>query len=240
MKGFIIATAGLALIAVTALGQAEKAAPAGAGGAAAGKDLKQKASYGIGVGIGKSFKTQSVDIDPDALAKGIKDSMDGKPAMTEEQIREVLIAFQEEMLSKVKKESETFLAQNKSQKGVQSTKSGLQYQILKEGAGNPPKPTDTVKVNYEGRLINGTVFDSSAKTGAPATFQVDQVIPGWTEALQLMKPGAKFRLFIPSELAYGARPPGSGTIRPNDALIFDVELLGVNPPAAAAPATPKR
>ncbi|SIO66024.1 FKBP-type peptidyl-prolyl cis-trans isomerase FkpA/FKBP-type peptidyl-prolyl cis-trans isomerase FklB [Singulisphaera sp. GP187] len=234
MKGFIIATAGLALIAVTALGQAEKAAPAG-GGTAGGKDLKQKASYGIGVGIGKSFKSQSVDIDTDALAKGIKDSMEGKPALTEEQIREVLIAFQEEMLGKVKKESEAFLAKNATQKGVQVTKSGLQYQILKEGTGKSPKPTDSVSVNYVGKLINGTEFDSSVKAGMPVSFQVDQVIKGWTEALQLMKKGSKFRLFIPSELAYGARPPGSGTIRPNDALIFDVELVDINAPAAGAP-----
>ncbi len=133
MKGFIIATAGLTLIAVTALGRAEKGRAAG--GAVAGKDLKQKASYGIGVGIGKSFKSQSVDIDPEALAKGIKDSMDGKPAMTEEQIREVLIAFQDEMLGKVKKESDAFLAKNKTQKGVVTTASGLRYQVLKEGAG---------------------------------------------------------------------------------------------------------
>lgn len=232
MKGFIIATAGLALFAVTALGQAEKAAPAG--GAAPVKDLKQKASYGIGVGIGKSFKTQSVDIDPDALAKGIKDSMDGKPAMTEEQIREVLIAFQEEMLAKVKKESEAFLAKNAKQKGVVTTKSGLQYLVLKEGTGKSPKSTDSVQVNYVGTLINGTEFDSSYKTGMPANFQVDQVIKGWTEALQLMKKGSKFRLFIPSELAYGARPPGSGTIRPNDALIFEVELLDIKEQGGAA------
>ncbi|AGA25598.1 FKBP-type peptidyl-prolyl cis-trans isomerase [Singulisphaera acidiphila] len=234
MKGFIIATAGLALIAVTALGQVEKEKAAPAGGAVSAKDLKQKASYGIGVGIGKSFKSQSVDIDTDALAKGIKDSMDGKPAMTEDQIREVLFAFQEEMLAKVKKESEAFLANNAKQKGVVTTKSGLQYLVLKEGAGKSPKSTDSVKVNYVGTLINGTEFDSSYKAGMPANFQVDQVIKGWTEALQLMKKGSKFRLFIPSELAYGARPPGGGTIRPNDTLIFEVELLDINPPAAAA------
>ncbi|XBH04294.1 FKBP-type peptidyl-prolyl cis-trans isomerase N-terminal domain-containing protein [Singulisphaera sp. Ch08] len=141
MKGFIIATAGLALIAVTALGQAEKAAPA-SGGAAGVKDLKKKASYGIGVGIGKSFKTQSVDIDPDELAKGIKDSIEGKPALTEEQIREVLIAFQEEMLNKVKKDSEAFLAKNKAQKGVVTTASGLSTRSSRKAlASRRSRPT---------------------------------------------------------------------------------------------------
>lgn len=227
MKGFIIASAGLALIAVTALGQAEKAAPAPGGGGAELKDLKQKASYGIGLGIGKSFKSQSIDIDADTLAKGIKDSMEGKPLLTDEQVGEVMKAFQEEMLSKVKKESEAFLAENKKKPGVKTLPSGLQYQVLKEGTGKSPKSTDNVTVNYEGKLINGTVFDSSYKTGQPITFQVDGVIKGWTEALQLMKPGAKYRLFIPSELGYGATPRPGGQIRPHDALIFDVELISV-------------
>jgi FKBP-type peptidyl-prolyl cis-trans isomerase FklB len=235
MKGFIIAAAGLALIGVTALGQAEKAAPAPGGGSEL-KDLKQKASYGIGLGIGKQFKSQSIDIDPDTLARGIKDSLEGKPALTDEQVGEVMKAFQEEMLGKVKKESEAFLAENAKKKGVVTTKSGLQYQVLKEGTGQPPKPTDSVTVNYEGKLINGTVFDSSYKRGQPASFQVNEVIKGWTEALQLMKPGSKYRLFIPSELAYGATPRGGGPIRPHDALIFDVELLSAAPsPAAATP-----
>jgi FKBP-type peptidyl-prolyl cis-trans isomerase len=233
MKGFIIAAAGLALIGVTALGQAEKAAP---GGGSDLKDLKQKASYGIGVGIGKQFKSQSIDIDPATLARGIKDSMEGKPALTDEQIGEVMKAFQEEMLGKVKKESEAFLAENGKKQGIVTTKSGLQYQVLKEGSGQPPKPTDSVTVNYEGKLINGTVFDSSYKRGQPASFQVNEVIKGWTEALQLMKPGSKYRLFIPSELAYGATPRGGGPIRPHDALIFDVELLSAAPsPGAATP-----
>jgi len=224
MKTFITAAAGLALIAATALGQNEKAAPAA--GSAELKDLKQKASYGIGVGIGKSFKTQSIDIDPDTLARGIRDALADKPALTDAQIREVLEAFQAEMLGKVKKESEAFLAENKKQKGVVVLPSGLQYQILKEGNGKSPKATDTVSVNYEGKLINGTVFDSSAKSGGPASFRVDAVIKGWTEALQLMKTGSKWRLFIPSELAYGESPRG-GVIRPHDALIFDVELLEI-------------
>jgi len=235
MKGFIIAAAGLALIGITALGQAEKAAPAGGAGL---KDLKQKASYGIGLNIGKQFKSQSLDLDPDTLARGIKDSLEGKPALTDEQIGEVMKAFQEEMLAKVKKESEAFLAENKEKKGVVTTKSGLQFQVLKEGSGNPPKATDTVTVNYEGKLINGTEFDSSYKRGKPASFQVNEVIKGWSEALQLMKPGSKYRLFVPSELAYGATPRGGGAIRPHDALIFDVELLGVGAPAAAPAAAP--
>jgi len=232
MKGFIIASAGLALIAATALAQGEKAAPNGAGEL---KDLKQKASYGIGLGIGKQIKSQAIDLDADLVAKGIKDSLLGKPLLTDEQIGEVMKAFQEDMLNKVKKESEAFLAKNKTEKGVVTLPSGLQYIVLKEGTGKSPKSNDNVTVHYEGKLINGAVFDSSYKTGQPASFPVDGVIKGWTEALQLMKPGAKYRLFIPSALAYGESPRPGGQIRPHDALIFDVELLSVNPAGAAAP-----
>jgi len=224
MKRYLIASVAFGLVGMTALAQNEKAAPAAGSGLT---DLRQKASYGIGVGIGKSMKSQGVDIDPNTLAKGIADAVKGTPLLTDEQIREVMTAFQEEMLSKVKKESEDFLAKNKTKKGVTTLPSGLQYEVIKEGTGKAPKATDTVTVHYEGTLINGTVFDSSIKRGEPASFPVGQVIKGWTEALQLMKEGAKWKLYIPSNLAYGENPQGGGAIRPHDALIFDVELLKV-------------
>src|SRR5204863_9102484 len=131
-------------------------------------------------------------------------------------------------------EGEKFLAENKNKPGVKTTGSGLQYKVLKEGSGTPPKETDTVVVNYRGTLIDGTEFDSSYKRGEPATFPVNRVIKGWTEALQLMKPGAKYQLFIPSDLAYGPGGTG-GDIGPNATLIFEVELMSVKPGEASAP-----
>src|SRR5205807_3314650 len=129
------------------------------------------------------------------------------------------------------------LAENKAKPGVKTTASGLQYKVEKEGNGTPPKETDTVEVNYRGTLIDGTEFDSSYKRGEPATFPVNRVIKGWTEALQLMKPGAKYQLFIPSSLAYGERGAGQ-VIGPNATLIFDVELLSIKPPEPAATVAP--
>jgi FKBP-type peptidyl-prolyl cis-trans isomerase FkpA/FKBP-type peptidyl-prolyl cis-trans isomerase FklB len=138
-------------------------------------------------------------------------------------------------------EGKKFLEENKAKSGVKTTSSGLEYKVEKEGSGNPPKETDTVKVNYRGTLINGTEFDSSYKRGQPATFPVNRVIKGWTEGLQMMKPGSKYQFFIPSDLAYGERGAGSD-IGPNSVLLFDVELLEVVPPTptpspAAKPAT---
>ncbi len=231
MKGFIVAAAGLGLVAATALAQAPDAGKAATAPAASStgdlKDLKQKVSYGIGVTIAKQLKAQSLDIDADILARGLRDSLADKPLLNENQIREAMVAYQQEMLDKVKKEGETFLAANKKKPGINTTASGLQYQVVKEGAGKQPKDTDTVTVNYEGKLLDGTVFDSSYKRGEPASFPVNGVIKGWTEALKLMKVGSKYKLFIPSELAYGASPRPGGPIRPHDTLIFDVELLEV-------------
>lgn len=203
------------------------------------KSEKEKISYSIGMDIGNNMKKQSIDIDPDTLAKGLKDSFSGgKTLLTEEEARETLNAFRNQMMAKQqeqvkaageknKKEGEAFLAANKKKEGVKTTPSGLQYKIVKDGTGKTPKATDTVTVNYRGKLIDGTEFDSSYKRGQPATFPVNGVIKGWTEALQMMKEGAQWELFIPSDLAYGERGAPGGSIGPNSVLIFDVELISI-------------
>ena len=198
---------------------------------------KQKTSYALGVNIGSSLKDQDVDLDGKALAAGITDALNGKPAMTQQEVQATLMQFQQEMMSKMQakekvdsdknlKAGEAFLAENAKKAGVKTTASGLQYKILKEGDGPMPKATDTVKVNYKGTLIDGTVFDSSYDRGEPVTFPVNGVIPGWTEALQMMKVGSKWQLFIPANLAYGEHSP-SPKIGSNSTLIFDVELLSI-------------
>lgn len=208
------------------------------------KDLKDKASYSLGLNFGFNFKRQNVDLNLDAFAAGFKDAMSGKkPLMTEEEVRETMMAFEKDMQQKQAEtaqknaaEGEKFLAENKTKEGVKTSASGLQYKVLKEGSGGQPKSSDTVTVNYRGTLIDGTEFDSSYKRGQPATFPVGGVIKGWTEALQLMKVGSKYQLFIPASLAYGEQgPPG---IPPNAILIFEVELMDVKPPQAggASPA----
>ena len=201
------------------------------------KDPKHRASYAIGTDIGASFKKQELDIDVNTLAAGIIDSFDGKAAMTDAEIKETLTTFRTTMMGKMEakakvageknvKDGETFLADNAKKEGVKSTATGLQYKVLKSGKGKTPKATDTVKTHYHGRLIDGTVFDSSVDRGEPVSFPVNQVIPGWTEALQLMKEGDKWQLYIPSKLAYGERGAG-GKIGPNSTLIFDVELISI-------------
>ena len=204
------------------------------------KDLKDKVSYGVGLSVGSNFKKQGQELNPDALLAGVKDALSGKtPALTENELKETMEAWSKQMEDKQKVVGEKnaadatkFLAENKKKDGVKTTASGLQYKVMKEGAGAQPKETDTVTVNYRGTLINGTEFDSSYKRGQPATFPVNGVIKGWTEALQLMKPGSKYQLFIPADLAYGARAVGPD-ITPNSALIFEVELLEVKPAAAS-------
>jgi FKBP-type peptidyl-prolyl cis-trans isomerase FklB len=202
------------------------------------KTQRDKVSYGIGMEIGNSLKSQSIDIDPDILARGIKDMLSGKePLITDQEFRETMTNFKNEMMAKQmermkeiadknKKEGEAFLDENRKKEGVVTLPSGLQYKVIKDGAGEKPKPTDTVTVHYRGTLINGTEFDSSESHGQPATFPVNGVIPGWTEALQLMKAGSKWQLFVPAALAYGDRGAGR-EIGPNTALIFDVELLSI-------------
>jgi len=200
---------------------------------------KQKTSYAIGFDMGSSLKENELDIDQDILVKAIKDALSGvKPLMTEQEVKTTLMALQKDVQAKQqakmgalgeknKKEGEAFLAKNKTKDGVKTLASGLQYKVLAEGKGNSPKASDTVTVNYRGMLIDGTEFDSSYKRGQPATFPVGAVITGWTEALQLMKEGSKWQLYIPANLAYGENGTPGGPIGPNAALIFDVELISV-------------
>lgn len=202
------------------------------------KTDREKASYSIGMNLGKDFKSKEIEIDADILAQGIKDVFSGgKVLLTEEESQKTLMALQQEMMAKQearnaemtkknKTEGEAFLAENAKKEGVKTLPSGLQYKIIEEGSGKTPSASDTVTVNYKGTLIDGTEFDSSYKRGQPATFPVGGVIAGWTEALQLMKEGAKWQLFIPADLAYGERGAGQ-LIGPNATLIFDVELIAI-------------
>ena len=205
------------------------------------KDQKDKVSYSIGMQIGFNLARQKVDINPDVLSAGIKDSLAGKPQLTPDQVKDVMAQFEKDMEQKQKQLGEKnktdgtkFIEENKKKPGVKTTASGLQYKVEKEGTGPQPKATDTVTVNYRGTLIDGTEFDSSYKRGQPATFPVGGVIKGWTEALQLMKQGSKYQLFIPSNLAYGERAMGAD-IGPNSTLIFEVELQEVKPPPTPVP-----
>jgi len=199
------------------------------------KNQKDKISYIIGMDIGTNLKKQSIDIDSNILAKGVKDALAGtKPLLTEQEIQETMIAFQKEMMAKQaevakknKAEGEVFLTENKKKEGVKTLLSGLQYKVIKAGTGKKPKSTDTVTAHYRGTLINGTEFDSSYKRGQPATFPVSGgMIPGWTEALQLMEEGAKWQLFIPPNLAYGEQGAGRD-IGPNATLIFEIEMVSI-------------
>ncbi len=202
------------------------------------KTQKEKTSYVIGVDIGKTLQKGGLEINADLLARGIRDGLaGGKLLMNEQEIKETLAAFQQEMTAKQtearkqlaeknKKEGENFLAANGKKPGVTTLPSGLQYKVLRNGKGKKPQTQDIVKVHYRGTLINGTEFDSSYRRGQPASFPVNRIIPGWTEALQLMEEGAKWQIFIPSQLAYGERGAG-GNIGPNATLIFEVELLEI-------------
>lgn len=194
-------------------------------------------SYVMGHQIGSSFADQDVNLETPLFVRGMSDVMnDLAPLFDETESREVIMAFREKASEENKKASEEYLAQNKDQEGVVTTDTGLQYKIIEEGTGETPAATDTVQVHYRGTLADGTQFDSSYDRGEPATFPVTGVIPGWTEALQLMKVGDKWELFIPAELAYGTQ--GRPGIPPNSALHFEVELLDIVKPdqPAAAPA----
>ena len=209
------------------------------------KDQKDKVSYSIGINIGKNLKKQSVEVNPDILLQGIKDALSGgKTLMTDQEVNETMMNFQKEMMAKQqarmkelgeknKKEGEAFLAENKKKEGVKTLPSGLQYKIIKEGDGKIPTINDTVTVNYRGTLIDGTEFDSSYQRGQPASFPVKGVIAGFSEALQLMKVGSKWQLFIPSNLAYGERGAGN-EIGPNATLVFELELVSIKEGAGKA------
>ena len=199
---------------------------------------KDKLSYSIGADLGKNFKTQGIDINPEALAKGMQDGMSGTQLiLTEQQMKDVLNKFQKDLMAKRSSEfnkkseenktkGEAFLAANKAKPGIVTLPSGLQYKIVEAGTGSKPGKSDTVTVEYTGTLIDGTVFDSTEKTGKPASFQVSQVIPGWTEALQLMPAGSTWEVFVPASLAYGSRSVG-GPIGPNETLVFKIHLISV-------------
>lgn len=191
-----------------------------------------KLSYALGLSMGNNFKSSGIQtLSITDFANGVKAVYEGeKPEMTYTEAKQVINDFFTQMQREIndcnRKEGETFLAENKKKPGVVSLPSGLQYEILTEGKGKKPSATDRVQCHYHGTLINGEVFDSSVERGEPAIFGVNQVIPGWVEALQLMPEGSKWRLFIPSDLAYGENGAG-GKIAPNSTLIFDVELLKV-------------
>jgi FKBP-type peptidyl-prolyl cis-trans isomerase FklB len=204
------------------------------------EDEKQKLGYSIGYQVGGDFRRQGLEIDPELVVKGVLDALAGsEPLMKPQEMSQVLTELRQQAAAAAKQQREeqarknlaegkTFLAENAEKEGVRTLPSGLQYQVLTEGEGDPPAATDTVTVHYRGTLLDGSEFDSSYGRGKPATFPLDRVIPGWTEGLQLMRPGAKYRLYVPPERAYGER--GSGTkIGPQSTLVFEVELLSVEP-----------
>jgi FKBP-type peptidyl-prolyl cis-trans isomerase len=208
------------------------------------KTEKEKASYAIGMNVGsglhENLKRQDVDVDYKTLLQGFQDAISGnKTLITEEEARTTLTQLQTQLRAKMeekqktaaeknKKDGEAFLSANKSKEGVVTLPSGLQYKILTPGTGPKPLATDTVSCNYKGTLIDGTEFDSSAKMGKPVSFTVGGVIKGWTEALQLMPVGSKWQLWIPPDLAYGDQPRGP-VIGPNSTLVFEVELVSIEP-----------
>lgn len=221
MKKLLFAVTMLALQ-LSVCGQTKNAQPL--------KTETDSLSYCIGLSIGKSLADGDLqDIEVSKLAQGITDQFKQNPMMTVEQaemyIQKVLMARQEAKSLEYKIKQEEFIATNKKAEGVKTTPSGLQYKVISEGTGPKPTAADVVTVHYTGTLTDGTVFDSSVQRGEPATFGLSQVIPGWTEGLQLMSTGSKYQFFIPQELGYGAS--GMGEIKPYSALIFEVELIAI-------------
>ena len=218
-----------------------KDAAAGAQGNFANE--KEKYSYMVGMDISRSLGSIKDEIDVSVVEKALDDGLNGKTTrMTQEEALKVRQEFMQKLQAKQaskskeeaeknQKEGDDFLAKNKEKPGVKTTASGLQYEVVKEGSGEHPKPTDTVKVDYTGTKIDGTKFDSSIDRGQPATFPLNGVIPGWTEGLQLMTPGSEYKFYIPANLAY--KDHGPPNIGQNATLIFDVKLLSIEPPAAA-------
>ncbi|BBP84797.1 FKBP-type peptidyl-prolyl cis-trans isomerase [Pseudomonas sp. No.21] len=205
------------------------------------KTPAQKASYGIGLNMGKSLAQEGMDdLDSKAVAQGIEDAIGKKEQrLKDDELVEAFAFLQkraEERMVKINEESakagKKFLEENGKREGVTTTASGLQYEVVKKADGAQPKATDVVTVHYEGKLTDGTVFDSSIQRGSPIDLPVNGVIPGWVEGLQLMHVGEKYKLYIPSELAYGEQSP-SPAIPANSVLVFDLELIGIKDPAAA-------
>ena len=244
MKQVLLVTTVLVFSSVACSGQTPKAPI---------KELKtpdEKLSYAIGLEVGTSLKNLPAEIDFPVFVQAVEDGLKGqKPLLTEQQALEIKQEFGKkvheerrrkrmELADKNRKDGEVFLAENKKKEGVVTTESGLQYMVLHEGEGPKPKATDRVKVHYRGTLLDGTEFDSSYTRGKPATFAVKGVVAGWTEALQFMKVGSNYRLFIPSELAYGQRGRGP-KIGPNAVLIFELELLEIEEKPVGRGTAPK-
>lgn len=234
-RALLVAVAAAALISACAKKEDK---PAAAGAANGLETDAQKFGYAIGIDLGKSLQPVKEDVDLAALKAGLDDAAAGAAPKLDDQAREQIkttvarkmqerqLKQREEQSVKNKEEGEKFLAENGKREGVKTTASGLQYEVLTEGKGDHPKASDNVTVNYKGTLINGETFDSSYDRGQPVTFPLGNVIPGWTEGVQLMTPGSKYKLYIPSNLAYGER--GAGVkIGPNQTLIFEVELISV-------------
>lgn len=255
MKTRTLAVVAASLLALSACKEDKAAAPAAetSAPAAALATQEQKVSYILGMNIGRQFKANGVPLDQTSFLDGIKTASEGtEPKLNQEDIQKTMMAFQQDMEKKQaeaeqkqkaeleaagtknKEDGAKFLAENGKRQGVTTTASGLQYEVLKEGTGPKPKATDTVTVHYVGTLIDGTEFDSSIKRNEPATFALNAVIPGWTEALQLMPEGSKWKIVLPSEIGYGPGGTG-GAIGPNATLIFEVELIKVGEAPAAQP-----
>jgi FKBP-type peptidyl-prolyl cis-trans isomerase len=210
-----------------------------------------KVSYGMGARVGAGLRRQGIEIDPDAVARGLSDALAGKDLlMTQEEIAATMTALQGDVKQKHaiaareaaearQKQGEAFLAENAKREGVVTLPSGLQYKVVEMGDGKKPTEGDTVVCHYRGALVDGTEFESTTQRGAPATFQVSRVIAGWKEALPLMPVGSKWQLFVPPELAYGQRGAGR-KIGPNETLVFDVELVAIKDPSAKEASAPAR
>ena len=234
-----------ALCAVIALSACNQQAPTDSAEAELALDTpKARLSYGVALGLGRNMSRDGLEVDVEAFAAGLSDAISGaEQRLTDEEIQGEMMAFQERINAEREAEasavadanataSAAFLAENAGRDGVVTTESGLQYEVLEAGEGAKPGPDDSVQVHYRGTLIDGTEFDSSYARGEPVTFGVGQVIAGWTEALQLMSVGSKYKLFIPSDLAYGSGGAGD-RIGPNAALVFEVELLDIPSQQAA-------
>jgi FKBP-type peptidyl-prolyl cis-trans isomerase len=222
----------------SARAKADAAAPAE-------KPDKNAASYSLGVIMGSQLHSSGVrpeDVNAERLNQGFRDAIAGKVKLGDkdkENVNALLHSAYDSFAENNHKAAEKFLAENGKKPDVVTTSSGLEYKVLTQGTGATPKPTDQVVVNYKGSLLDGTEFDSSYKRKEPATFPVNQVIPGWTEGLQLMKTGGKYTLWVPPKLAYDTHVPPGAPIPPGSMLIFEVELMSIKPPAPAAPAAPK-